>query len=820
LKKISLFLVFSLFSIISFAQKARVKGVILDELKNPLENVSIQLESKITFTNENGFYSIEIPANQKVFLVFSHQSFKKSTIAVELKPNEDFELNPVMNSKIEQMGELVITSDSKKRIEGVTTIDPVIIRLIPGANAGIENIIKTLPGVYSNNELSTSYAVRGGNYDENLVYVNEIEVYRPFLIRSGQQEGLSFTNTDMVENVDFSAGGFQSKYGDKLASVLDITYRNPKRYKAGLEASLLGGSLTIEGVSKNQKWSNITGVRYRDNSLLVNSQETETNFKPTFFDVQTLVNFNASTKWNFSFLGNISQNKYNYKPLSRQTNFGTVSEPIALLVYYEGQEKDNYLTLFGAGKAVYQYNEKNKLKFIASTYHTQEQEYYDILAQYRLGEVDANIGSETFGDVVYSRGIGSQLTHARNDLDALIVNTEVKGFHELNSKSQIEWGAKFTLEDIRDRIVEWEVIDSAGFSLPNPILDYQNDQPYNPYVGPLAPYQNVRATNYTRINRFSGYFQWNRRGKIGSHSYWLNAGVRGHQWQVDADGRPKGDSQMTFSPRVQFAFKPDWDKDILFRLSGGLYHQPPFYRELRDYNGVVQTNVKAQQSFHLVLSSDYSFKMWTRPFKLVSEAYYKNITDVNTYTIDNVRIRYRANNEATAYAYGFDARLNGEFVPGTESWFTFGYLQTEENQNGKGFIARPTDQRLKFGVLFQDYMPNIPNLKLYLNLVYNTGLPGGSPSYADPYNYQLRLNDYRRADVGFSFVFKDEKIKSNRVWLKPFSEFSLGLEIFNLFNNQNSITNTWVRDVYTKTQYGIPNYMTTRVFNLKLIARL
>ena len=820
MKNSIVFLVFSLFSVVAFSQKARVKGVILDEFKNPIENVTVKANEKVTVTNENGFYIIEIPANQKVVIVFSHQSFKNSTVSVELKTNEDFELNPVLNSKIEQMGELVITSNSKKRIDGVTTIDPVIIRMIPGANAGIENIIKTLPGVYSNNELSTSYAVRGGNYDENLVYVNEIEVYRPFLIRSGQQEGLSFTNTDMVENVDFSAGGFQSKYGDKLSSVLDITYRNPKRFKAGLEASLLGGSLTAEGVSKNQKWSNITGVRYRDNSLLVNSQETETNFKPTFFDVQTLLNFNASTKWNFSFLGNISQNKYNYQPLSRQTNFGTVSEPIALLVFYEGQEKDNYLTLFGAGKAVYQYNEKNKLKFIASAYHTQEQEYYDILAQYRLGEVDANIGSETFGDVVYTRGIGSQLTHARNDLDALIANAEVKGFHELNQKSQIEWGAKFTLEDIRDRIVEWEVIDSAGFSLPNPILDYQNDQPYNPYVGPLAPYQDVRATNYTRINRFSGYVQWNYRGKIGTHSYWLNTGIRGHQWQVDADGRPKGDSQMTFSPRVQFAFKPDWDKDMMFRLSGGLYHQPPFYRELRDYDGVVQTNVKAQQSFHLVLSGDYSFKMWTRPFKLVSEAYYKNITDVNTYTIDNVRIRYRANNEATAYAYGFDARLNGEFVPGTESWFSFGYMQTEENQNNKGFIARPTDQRLKFGVLFQDYMPNIPNLKLYLNLVYNTGLPGGSPSYADPYNYQLRLNDYRRADVGFSFVFKDEEIKSSKTWLKPFNEFSLGLEIFNLFNNQNAITNTWVRDVYTKSQYGIPNYMTTRVFNLKLIARL
>jgi hypothetical protein len=820
LRNIILAFIFAFFSASILAQKARVKGVILDELNLPVENVKVKTGEKVTVSNENGFYSVEIEANKKVVITFSHVSFRKTTVELMLKLNEDFELNPVMNSKVEEFGEVFITANSKKRIEGITTIDPVIIRKIPGANPGIENIIKTLPGVYSNNELSTSYAVRGGNYDENLVYVNEIEVYRPFLIRSGQQEGLSFTNTDMVQNVDFSAGGFQSKYGDKLSSVLDITYRNPKSFGVGVEASFLGGSVTVEGVSKNQKWNNITGVRYRDNSLLVNSQETQTNFRPTFFDVQTLLNFNASTKWNFSFLGNISQNTYNYRPLTRQTNFGTIDEPIALLVFYEGQEKDKYQTFFGAAKAVYEYNENNKLKFILSGYHTQEQEYYDILAQYRLGEVDANIGSESFGDVVFTRGIGSQLNHARNDLDALIVNAEVKGFHQLNEKSQLEWGAKLTIEDIRDRLVEWEVIDSAGFSLPNPILDYQNEQPYNPYVGPLAPYQNVRATNYTRINRFSGYFQWNYRGNIGEHEYWVNAGVRSHQWQVAADGRPKGDSQITFSPRVQFAFKPNWDKDMLFRLSGGWYHQPPFYRELRDYEGVVQTNVKAQQSIHLVLSHDYSFKMWNRPFKLVSEAYYKNNTDVNTYTIDNVRIRYRANNNAGAYAYGFDARLNGEFVPGTESWFSFGYLKTEENQDGKGFIARPTDQRLKFGVLFQDYMPNIPNLRLNLNLVYNTGLPGGSPSYADPYAYQLRLNDYRRADVGFSFVFKDEKIKSSKMWLKPFNELSLGLEIFNLFNNQNSITNTWVRDVYTKSQYGIPNYMTTRVFNIKLVARL
>lgn len=819
MKQLFLLWFFAAFGFSSLAQTARVKGVILDEFNSPIENVTVRVGDKGTVSNANGFYALEIPANTKVSLTFSHIAFKKITVEISLKSNEDYELNPVLSSKIEQIGEVTVIGANKKRIEGITTIDPVIIRKIPGANPGIENIIKTLPGVYSNNELSTSYAVRGGNYDDNLVYVNEIEVYRPFLIRSGQQEGLSFTNTDMVENVDFSAGGFQSKYGDKMASVLDITYRNPTKFKAGLEASLLGGSLTVEGVSKNQKWNNITGVRYRDNSLLVNSQETETNFRPTFFDVQSMVNFNASAKWQFSFLGNISQNRYNYQPLTRQTNFGTIDEPIALLVFYEGQENDEYLTMFGAGKAVYQYNEKNKLKFIASTYHTQEQEHYDILAQYRLGEVDSNIGSETFGDVVFTRGVGSQLNHARNNLDALIFNAEVKGFHEVSEKSQVEWGIKYTREDIRDRIVEWEVIDSAGFSLPNPLLGYINDQPYNPYTGPLAPFQSVRATNFTVINRFSGYAQWNYRGKIGAHQYWLNAGIRGHQWQV-LDRNADGKSQVVFSPRTQFALKPNWQKDMVFRLSLGMYHQPPFYRELRGNDGVVNPNVKAQQSVHLVLSNDYSFKLWDRPFKLISEAYYKYFTDVNTYTIDNVRIRYQANNDAEAYAYGFDARLNGEFVPGTESWFSFGYLKTEENQDGRGFIARPTDQRLKFGILFQDYMPNIPNVKLYLNLVYNTGLPGGSPAYADPYEYQLRLNDYRRADAGFSYVFKDESLTSSKKWLQPFSEFSLGFEIFNLFNNQNAITNTWVRDVYTKTQYGIPNYMTTRVFNLKLIARL
>ena len=803
-----------------FGQTARIKGVILDENKLPVRDVTISTSNNTTIYDITGFYVLEVPANQKVTIVFSHVSFKKITLIQLFSVNEDFEFNPVMNNVAEQMQEVTIIKNKRDRIEGIANIDPATIRKIPGANAGVENVLKTFAGVNGNNELSTQYSVRGGNYDENLVYVNEIEVYRPFLIRSGQQEGLSFTNTDLVENVDFSAGGFQAKYGDKLSSVLDITYRIPKKFGVAAEASFLGGSLAVEGVSKNQKWTGIAGVRYRDNSLLVNSTETESNFRPTFADVQTYLTFTPNTKWRFSFLGNISQNKYHYEPLTRQTNFGTIDDPIALSIFYQGQEKDEYKTYFGALKSVYEVNENFTLKLIGSAYHTTEQEYFDILAQYSLGEVDGNLGSENFGEVTYSEGVGSQLNHARNNLDALIFNGEIKGINKIQNNT-IEWGFKYTREDIRDRVVEWEVIDSAGFSLNPPIVPFLgNNQPYEPYTGPLTPYQNVRATNFVNINRFSGYVQWSNKGKLGTTDIWYNAGVRGHQWNVAGDDL-NSSSQFVFSPRASIAIKPQWQKDMVFRVSGGLYHQPPFYRELRNQAGTVLPDVKAQQSVHIVLSNDYSFKMWNRPFKLVSELYYKSLTDVNPYTLENVRIRYAANNNAKAFAQGLDVRLNGEFVPGTESWLSFGYMKTEENIENKGYIARPTDQRLKFGALFQDYMPNIPSVKVYLNIVYNTGLPGGSPSYADVYAYQSRLRHYRRADAGFSYVLTENNASRREGhWLKKFEDLSIGFEIFNLFNNQNAITNTWVRDVYTKNQYGVPNYLTTRVFNLKLTAKL
>ncbi|SRX55800.1 TonB-dependent receptor SusC [Aequorivita sp. CIP111184] len=814
--KLPLAFLFFFFATVVFAQKATIRGVILDENNTPLSGVNVTYDDIGTISDFNGYYLLEIPSNQEVIVTFSHVGHKFAKLRFNLSPNEDYELNPVLKIDVEQIPEVVISGRENRRIEGLVSIQPEVIRKMVGANAGVENLLKSLPGVNGNDELSTQYAVRGGNYDENLVYVNEIEVYRPFLIRSGQQEGLSFVNSDLTSNVDFSAGGFQAKYGDKLSSVLDITYRRPVDFGASLDLSLLGASGSVEGISKNGRFSGIVGLRYRDNSLLVNAKETETNYRPKFADAQTYLTYKFTNKFELSFLGNVSINEYNYRPLTRQTNFGTITDPIALLVFYEGREEDRYNTYFGALKSTWVVSDNYTAKFIASLYQTTEQEYYDILAEYRLGQVNTSIGDENLGEVEFTEGIGGQLTHARNDLDALILNLEHKG--NLNiEENNIEYGIKYTREDIRDRVQEYEVIDSAGFSIRPPIFS-PNNQPYEPYSSPIEPYTNVRAINDAQIDRISGYAQWSRKTSLGSSDLWLNAGVRAHNWTVSGKDITST-TQTVFSPRAQVSLKPDWEMDMLFRLSGGVYHQPPFYRELRDSSGTVRPGVKAQKSIHIVFGNDYSFKMWDRAFRLNSEIYYKNLTDVNPYTLENVRIRYRATNNAVAYAYGLDLRLAGEFVPGTESWLSFGYLKTEENIEDQGYIFRPTDQRLKFGMLFQDYVKVIPSLKMYLNLTYNTGLPGGSPSYADPYKYQVRLPDYKRADLGVSYVIVDDTKLRESGWLKPFKELTIGAEIFNIFDVQNSITNTFVRDVYTKVQYSIPNYLSPRVFNVKITSR-
>lgn len=797
-----------------FAQSATLSGILLDALNKPIENANVQANQTGSTSNLNGFYTLEIPANKNVTVTFSHINYKSVRVIFNLKTDEIFEFNPVLKLDIEQIETVVIKGTKRSFLEGVTTISPALIRTIKGAQPGVENLLKTLPGVNISNELSTQYSVRGGNFDENLVYVNDIEVYRPFLVRSGQQEGLSFVNSEMVQNLEFSAGGFQAKYGDKLSSVLDITYRKPKLFGVSANLNFLGGNLTAEGVSKDSKLSALLGVRYRDNTLLVDARETQTKYDPQFLDAQSYLSYKFNSKFELNFLGNITSNTYNYEPQSRQTNFGTLNNPLALLVYYQGQEKDTYQTYFGALKAAYKVNDNLSLKLISSRFHTTEQEYFDILAQYRLGEVNSNIGDENLGEVEFSEGIGSQINHARNDLDALINTIEQRGDYKIN-KSHFQWSIKYTNENIRDRVVEWEVIDSAGFSINPPNLDNFDSEPYIPNTGPLVPYQNIRATNNTNVNRYQAFAQWSKRVNLGAHEIFYNLGVRAHQWKINGHGI-QTKQQMVLSPRGQFSIKPDIQKDMLFRFSAGLYYQPPFYRELRNSNGIINSNVKAQRSVHVVAAHEYSFNIKKRQYKLISEAYYKNLTDINPYTVENVRIRYAANNNAKAYAYGLDLRLNGEFVLGTESWISFGYLKTEEAIGDRKFIARPMDQRLKFGILFQDYVPNLPNLKMYLNLVYNTGVPGGSPSYADVYQYQNRLPDYKRADIGMSYVIVDTENPAKSGWKKRFKELSVGIEIFNIFDVQNSITNTWVRDVYSKRQYAIPNYLTPRIFNLRL----
>jgi hypothetical protein len=812
LKSATLTLCFLLASTYISAQTATVKGVLKTSDKTPVEGVAITYLNTGTTSDEKGEYVLKIPANTEITITFSHISYNTFDKIVKLQKNKALLFSPVLEPKTEVIDEIIV-KDTKKDAQGLITVNPSNIAKIPGANQGIENILMTLPGVNNNNELSTQYNVRGGNFDENLVYVNGIEVYRPFLVRSGQQEGLSFVNSAMVQNVNFSAGGFQAKYGDKLSSVLDITYRTPTELATTINASLLGGSATVEGVMLQNKLSALVGVRYRDNSLFINSKDVVTTANPNFTDAQTFLSYSVNPKLKIDFLGNFSLNNYNFTPQSRRTKFGTISNPQELIVYYEGKEKDKFKTVFGALKGSYAVNDNLNVYITTSSYHTIEEEYYDVLASYNLGEVNSDFGSDNFGEVDFYEGIGSQLSHARNDLDAFINNIEINGAFKKNSY-QIDFGIKYQNEDTKDRLNEWEVIDSLGFNISQPNL-VSNNQPYEPFTGELLPFQSIRANNHVAINRLVWFAQYSKNAFWNNHKIWYNVGLRSHNWSVNDQISDKV-SKISYSLRGQFSIKPDWEKDMLFRISGGMYNQPPFYKELRDYSGKVIPAVEAQKSMQIILGNDYSFKLWERPFKLVSELYYKHLTDVNTYTVDNVKVRYSADNNAIAYATGIDLRLNGEFVPGTESWVSIGFLKTEENKNNQGYIPRPTDQRFKFGMLFQDYVPNIPNIKMYLNLVFNTGVPGGSPSYSNPYEYQNRLNSYKRADIGISYVFTDAKNQYQNGWLRDFKELSVGFEIFNMFDVQNAITNTWVRDVYSKQFYGIPNYMTQRVLNIKM----
>ena len=781
----------------------------------PGSNIVIKETLDGTSTDKNGIYNLKIPPNRSIVIEVSFIGFYSEKIRIPmLKQGQVYSLNIQLNPKNKIIND-VIVSDKESRKKSLSRIKTKHVTLIPGSNSDIETILKTLPGVSSANELSSQYSVRGGNFDENLVYVNGIEIYRPFLIHSGQQEGLSFINPNLVSNIEFSAGGFEAKYGDKMSSVLDITYKKPIEHKASIQSSLLGGSLHMEGIMLNNRLTYIMGARHKRNQYLLNSLDTRAEYNPQFSDFQTFINYRLKDNWNISFLGSISENKYQMIPENRDTEFGTLNEALKLRIYFEGQESDKYNTYFGAINTSILPNLKTELNFTLSAFQTIENESYDILGEYWLYQLENNLGSDNFGDVKFDRGVGKFIDHARNNLEARVINISHHGHLKTDKNTKIEWGINLKKEDINDNIREWTLIDSAGFTLPHPNDNIGDSLNTNQEI--LMSRFEKSETNLSSF-RPASYLQFNK--DIGNFS--LNSGIRSSYWTIN--------NELILSPRINIAFIPLWEKDIIFRGATGIYYQAPFYKEIRSLTESIRSKIKSQKATHFLIGSDYLFYKWGRPFKFISEIYYKNLENLIPYKVDNVRIEYLPEQTSNGYATGIDLKINGEFVTGIESWASLSVMQTKEdiendsyeNDEGNtiypGFIPRPTDQRVNFSMFFQDYIPKNPNYKMPLNLIYGTGLPFGPPE-SEKHQDILRIPDYRRVDIGFSAVLKNENKFGNIKWLNYFKSIWLSAEVFNLIDIDNTVSYLWVSDVNGR-QYAVPNYLTSRQLNFKLIINL
>lgn len=824
------FLFFFFLTIASSAQDARLYGVIKDSSGRVLPGTSVAILNQQggSVTNDNGRYELRVPSEQSLQIIFSFTGLKPDTVLLNLKKKEQKELNITLKGRTTILPEFTIQEKSLKDYN-ITKINPKIVQVLPTPNQSVEDIIKTLPGVSSKNELSSTYSVRGGNYDENLVYVNDIEVYRPMLVRSGQQEGLSIINSDMVDNISFSAGGFDAKYGDKMSSVLDVDYHKPTRFAGSVSASLLGASLELENISKNKKFTYMGGLRYKSNQYLLNTFDTKGEYRPSFTDIQLLSTYEFSKKFSVEVFADYAHNIYSLIPENRETNFGTITDAKRFTVYFEGQEADRYETATGA--VTFHFNPSDKLHFklINSAYTSQEEERFDILGQYFLDQLESDFGEDDFGDVAFNLGVGSFLGHARNKLNLTVAGSELKG--EYISKQQLlQWGIRYQHEDIDDKLDEWNYLDSAGFSIPS-TRDSLNPQ--------ILLNNVVKSKIALESNRYSGYIQ-NSWDLSETANMIVTAGVRFQYWDLN--------EQSLFSPRVSMSYNPKWKTNMAFRAAAGYYYQPPFYRDLRNSAGQINSNVQAQKSIHFVLGNDYQFLALGREFKLTTEAYYKILDDLNPYKINNLQIRYLAKNNAKGYARGIDLRLFGEFVPGTESWASLSYLKTEEDLNdddfytylnsdgeviipgytynnipvdstlnSPGYIPRPSDQRVSFSLFFQDYLPKSPTFKMYLSLHFSTGLPYGPPG-DDRYKDVLRSTNYRRVDIGFSkqLIGEDVPNKPSSKVLRKMESMWLSLEVYNLLAVSNVSSYIWITDVSTARKYSVPNYLTGRQLNLKL----
>jgi hypothetical protein len=821
----------------SFSQNtATVFGKITDNENEPIEDVSISIlgsSQSSAFTNAKGEFSYTIPSNTDVTLVFYHLNYSLAQRTVKLGTGEKLDISKRLTSKELTIGVVEITSEN--RFKDLTSLDPINVTHIPTASQDFNAILFTLPGVSNRNELSSSYSVRGGNFDENLVYVNGIEVYRPFLTRSGQQEGLSFINPDLVASILFSAGGFEAKYGDKMSSVLDVQYRKPRKFAGTVSGSLLGSNLHLEGSSKNYRFTWLMGARYKTNKYLLGKTDSKGDYKPFFADLQLYTTYDITSNWELDFLGNFASNKYQFVPENRETDFGTLDKALRLKIYFDGQEIDQFNTMMGALSAIYNSNsQKLNLKFIGSAFRSKEEEAFDIQGQYFIGELETDFGKPNFGDVVTERGIGTFINHGRTNLEAYVFSGDHKGTYT-EGKKQLLWGVKYSNEQITDKLSEWKYVDSAGFSLPTPYGPVENP-------GDIELQDVVKQKIHITSNRVSGYLQGSLTKETkDTATISATLGIRANYWDFN--------NQALVGPRGTFGIKPNWKRDFLFRFSSGYYYQPAFYRELRGRDGVVNQNIKAQTSIHFVLASDYNFKAWKRPFKFIAEAYYKYLDNLIPYEIDNVRIRYSAKNNARGYATGIDLKVNGEFVKGLESWASMSIMETREDlkddfyfdyynsdgekivpgytansvrtdsiRNEPGYIYRPTDQRVSFGLFFQDKMPKLPDLKMHLNLLFGTGVPFGAPG-TERYQQVLRMPPYRRVDIGFSYqALKENRTVKPKSLIRYIKSLWISLEVFNLLGTNNTVSYIWVEDV-TNRQYAVPNYLTQRQLNLRIILK-
>lgn len=807
----SLLFTFSLTAL--FAQRITVSGTVVDPNNRPLDAVSVFISALQTgtVTNSDGYFELQLTSFTSLELIFSSIGYETKTERITLREGIQPTIRVILTPSVIPIEEITITERSRR--EGtLTRIDIRSLDYLPGVSRSVESVIQTMPGVTSRNELSSQYSVRGGNFDENLVYINGLEIYRPLLIRSGQQEGLSIVNPDMVSSVSFSAGGFDARYGDKMSSVLDIRYRRPVNFAGSASASLLGGNIHLEGASDNQKFTQISSFRYKTNAYLLGTLETKGEYNPAFTDFQTFLTWKITGKSELSFIGNYSENKYNFIPETRETTFGTFQNSYGLKVYFEGQELNRFRTLFGGLVWEYTHNNATRITFSSSAFDTRESETFDVLGQYLLNQLDNQLGSTSFGDSIMNIGIGGFLHHARNFLDARVLNMAHTGVSSTASGT-LHWGASLSRESFINTMNEWKLLDSAGYSIP-----YSS--------GSIIMNERINSDYSLENFKVSAYLMHIGRFSFNSSYLEITAGLR-TLYLSQTEG-------WYLSPRIGFTYYPGKNPNLHYFLSGGVYYQPAFYKEMRDFYGNLNPLVEPQRAFHVIAGSDYQFWWWNRPFRFVSEVYYKNLKNIVPYVTDNVRILYTGDNYAEGYAAGMDFKINGEFVKGLESWASLSFMRTRERispehtgstpfteVNPGEFVSRPTDQLVNFSMFFQDFLPSNPNYKVHLQMVFASSLPFHPPQ-KDVYGTIFRMPSYKRVDIGFSRELTSIN-RGDGTLNRLFKNMWLGAEIFNLLGIKNTASYLWINSVAidgdVPVNMAVPNYLSGRLLNVKLSAK-